>query len=157
MNDDVKKFDETTVAITTKSGEIEAPALTHEMCPGLAVTMAPYGVFTVTHTATGMKLCGRFERCGTAISILVKFQMIAKAHDLNWSDWDDGSERRFSESFGGEVPFDGAETISMGETRKMTIREWMGSIRGDFFFNEFPWEDVNPLQEAKDNLRLLGS
>ena len=55
----------TTIIKTTKKGDQERPALIHECCPGLAVTMSSFGRFTVTHTVSGKKICPTYPQSQT--------------------------------------------------------------------------------------------
>jgi len=45
---------EVTVEIRTEGGPRNVPGLSHKACPGLVVTMYPFGMFQVTHTETGL-------------------------------------------------------------------------------------------------------
>lgn len=142
---------ETEVELQGPSGRRTAPALVQEDCPGLAVTMQPFGVFTVTHIGTGMKLCNEFQRASSAILAMSQFALVAAMKGATWEDLDQESALKLMQDAGSEaVPFDGYTSTSKDGTRKMTISEWFQSVRLPMW-DEFPWEDQDPFEGAIDN------
>ena len=111
-------------------------------CPGLAVTTARFGRFTVTHIATGLRVVpGVYERCDNAIRDTAKLALIAKIHGFSW-DCDDPKEK-FNAVRGNPVPFEGATTITSEGESPMSISSWMQHLCA------LPWEELTPLDEAK--------
>lgn len=149
---------ETTVVIGRESGQRRTvPALMHERCDGLAVTMFPFGVFSVTHTRSGMSLCNSSERASTALLNMSQFALVADLAGKSWTDVGNAQEaadllKSVDER---EVPFDGCTTTSRDGTRKMTVGEWFRTIRIPVF-DEFPWEEKDPSTEAIENMERIG-
>ncbi len=151
-NEMIGSFEQTEVPIDTDEGKVNVPALTHELCPGLAVTMGVFGLFTVTHINTGMKMCGSFGRSATAGLIMTKYQLIAKKFGFSWPEYTPDILLPHMES---EVPFKGSTVTNKDGTRNMTVKEWMQHIRCMATFDEFPWEEKHPLDTVAENLEAL--
>tara|TARA_R110001599_G_scaffold333854_1_gene549921 strand:- start:983 stop:1315 length:333 start_codon:yes stop_codon:yes gene_type:complete len=62
--------------------------LTHKSCPGLAVTMRPFGYFTVTHINSGLKICNVYERASSALLVMSQFALVAAMKNKSWSELD---------------------------------------------------------------------
>ena len=153
--DDRHGLSEITVEIRTEGGTRAIPGLTHKACPGLAVTMNPFGVFQVTHINTGRKLCNNYERAASALLAMSRWALIAHMKGKSWFALSQsGAADLISETADEEVPFDGCITISKGVTRKMTVGEWFQHQRIPIF-DEFPWEETDPFELAISNLEKI--
>lgn len=146
---------ESEIEIKTNNKGRLVPSLTNEISPGLAVTMANFGCFAVTHTPTGLRLGGLYERASRALQEASEFALIANAHDKDWTALGkDEVLAWFREIQESKVPFDGYTVTYKGETRKMMVSEWHRSVRG--MHDEFPWEETDPYDEALVNFGKLG-
>ena len=150
MGEQSKQYNGELFRIATKEGERFVPGVTIPECPGLAVTTARFGRFTVTHIATGLRVVpGVYERCDNAIRDTAKLALIAKTHGFSW-DCDDPKEK-FNAVRGNPVPFEGATTITSEGESPMSISGWMYALCAlpweaiDFM----SWEELTPLDEAK--------
>lgn len=129
-----------TCTIQTKDGPREVPALTHELVPGLAVTMANFGLFGVTHVATGKRpMQVEFERFASACLIAAKLAYVAKAAGVRW----DVEVPDLTAMLACKAPMVGRATITDKDgARQMGCGYWLrtsyqvGWLAGD----EFPWE-----------------
>jgi len=138
-----------------EGGEIEVPALAHKSCPGLAVTMFPFGAFAVTHIKTGCKLCSPSERASTAMLTMSQFALVADLMGEAWADMDQAqASQMIKDASPKEVPFDGYTSTSNKGTRKMTVGEWFQAVRFTFP-GEFPWEEKDPFGMAFENFEKL--
>ena len=159
MNDNEQSVDgltETKIQIPVQSGDRKVvPALVHKACPGLAVTMIPFGAFQVTHVKTGRKLCRLYQRASSALLSMSWWALIADMKGQSWADLDQaGSARLIEQAKDDEVPFDGCTSTSEGVTRKMTVGEWFQHQRMPMF-DEFPWEETDPFETAITNLEKI--
>lgn len=147
---------EIAVDLKTSSGEPRTvPGLAHEACPGLAVTMLPFGVFAVTHINTGYRLCHRYQRASSALLAMSCFALIADMEGRSWADLDqDEAVKLINEAADKEVPFDGATRTSVEGIRKLTVGEWFKCHRIPIF-DEFPWEETDPFDTAISNLEKI--
>lgn len=147
---------EMTVEISTEGGTRSVPGLIHKACPGLAVTMHPFGVFQVTHTKTGLKLCSLYQRASKAILAMSWWALIADMEGQSWEDVGTAEASvMISKAKDKPVPFDDCTSTSQGETRKMTVGEWFQHQRMPLF-DEFPWEERDPFELAINNLEKIG-
>ena len=143
---------ETTVEVVSENGKHEVPALTHKSCPGLAVTMFPFGTFGVTHIPTGCRLANVSERASVALLTMSQFALVAKMMEADWSLLDTKTaSAMIADALDKPVPFDGCTSTSQEGTRKMTVGEWFRHVRIPVI-DEFPWEDSDPFEEAINNL-----
>jgi hypothetical protein len=148
-------FTEKMVKIDAQKESMDVPGLIHKSAEGLAVTMQPFGCFTVTHISSGYKMTPLYERAANAILRMSEFAMVAKMLGVSWGDVSKEEARKIiSEAKDKEVPFDNATSISQGVTRKMNIGEWFQSVRMDAL-GEFPCEDIDPFEEAVNNLESI--
>lgn len=146
---------ETTVEINCPDGKVSVPGLIQKDCPGLAVTMAPFGVFTVTHVSTGHKLCNGSQRMACALWTMSQFALVASMKGTSWADLDQGAAvNLIKEAALLDVPFDGYTNTSSQGTRKMTVGEWFQAVRMPVF-DEFPWEEKDPFDEAVQNFEKI--
>lgn len=147
---------EIAVDLKTSSGEPRTvPGLAHEACPGLAVTMLPFGVFAVTHINTGYRLCNSYQRASSALLAMSCFALIADMEGKSWADLGQAEAAKLiSEVADKEVPFDGCTSTSRGVTRKTTVGEWFQDQRMPMF-DEFPWEEFDPFENAIDNFEKI--
>lgn len=143
---------ETTVEVVNENGKHKVPALTHKNCPGLAVTMFPFGAFGVTHIPTGCRLANASERASVALLTMSQFALVAKMMKTGWDLLGmKTANAMITDASGKPVPFDGYISTSQKEARKMTVGEWLRHVRMPAF-DEFPWEDSDPFEEAINNL-----
>ena len=147
---------ETKIQIPVQSGDRKVvPALVHKACPGLAVTMIPFGAFQVTHIKTGRKLCGLYQRASTALLKMSQWALIANMKGQSWADLDQaGSAQLIEQAADDEVPFDGCTSTSQGATKKMTVGMWF-QHRFAFTWDEFPWEERDPCDMALENFEKI--
>ena len=153
---DQPSLNKVTIDITTEDGAVSTPAINHDNCTGLAVTMVQFGFFVVTHAETGLKLSDKYERAGSALLVLSQFALIAKENGFSW---DGGTQSEVTgimkEIYQKPVPFDGATITSKNGTRKQTVIEWIHNLRAiniRGYVDEFPWEEHCPWNDALDNL-----
>lgn len=145
---------ETMVEVTNELGKKQVPALTHKSCPGLAVTMHPFGAFGVTHIPTGCRLANASERASTALLTMSQFALVADMMSTAWDMLDTKTAgAMISDAAGLPVPFDGYTSTSQKETRKMTVGEWFQHVRMPV--DEFPWEEQDPFEQAIDNFSQI--
>src|SRR5690554_3330302 len=148
---------EITVQIRGEAGSSSVPGLVHKSCPGLAVTMAPYGCFTVTHINTGRRVCMGYQRASSALLKMSQFALVAAMRNESWSELDqEGASSLLRDVGPDEVPFDGCTTTSSAGTRKMTVSEWFQFVRLPIM-DEFPWEETDPFEDALQNFELMSS
>lgn len=147
---------EIAVDLNTSSGEPKTvPGLAHEACPGLAVTMLPFGVFAVTHINTGYRLCNTYQRASSALLAMSYFALIADMEGKSWADLGRAEAAKLiSEAAEKEVPFEGGTSTSSEGTRKLTVGEWFRCHRIPLF-DEFPWEETDPFEIAITNLEKI--
>jgi len=147
---------ETTIEIPVMSGEHKmVPAMVHNSCPGLAVTMIPFGAFQVTHIRTGKKLCRLYQRASSALLSMSQWAMIADMKGKSWADLDQaGSARLIEDAKDDDVPFDDCTSTSKGVTKKATVGMWFHLKRMPMF-DEFPREERDPYDMALQNLEQI--
>ena len=156
MNDIGDGFKEIQVTVNVNHSPVSVPGFAHDNCPGLAVTMHPFGAFTVTHIESGMKMCGHYERASNAILVMSQYALIAASKGLSWSDLDSqGAIKIISDASADDVPFDGYTSTSIEGVRKLTVKEWRGSLT-DIFLGEFPWEEHDPFEDAVQSFSKIG-
>jgi hypothetical protein len=149
------RLSEKPVTIHAQSGAITVPGLVHEACPGLAVTMHPFGVFAVTSTKNGVKLCNIYQRASTALLAMSWWALIADAEGKSWEEMSpEDASAMMTGAKDKAVPFEGCTSSSQGETRKMTVGEWFQHQRMPVH-DEFPWEEKDPYEMALENLDAL--
>ncbi|WP_020408975.1 hypothetical protein [Hahella ganghwensis] len=151
------EFTEIQVDIAIRCGiPQKAPGITHKNSPGLAVVMVNFGLFNVTHIPTGMSLSTPYERHSSALLIMSEFALIAHANGFKWDELNtlEEARERISQLRDEPVPFPNATSTSQGVTRPQTISEWVNLSRS--FFDEFPWEEIDPYQLARENLSKCG-
>lgn len=147
------EFEDITVKVAVEKGVVSAPGFVHKACPGLAVTMYPFGCFTVSHISAGTKMCGHYERAANAILVLSQYALIAASKGVSWADLDKGAVIQLIRDAGqDEVPFEGCTSTSSEGVRAMTVQEW----RAGFRVGEFPWEETNPFEAAVKNFSRVG-
>jgi len=155
MSDIVDGFKEAQVKISFDHEVISVPGFTHDNCPGLAVTMTFFGAFTVTHIESGMKMCDHYERASSAILVMSQYALIAASKNVSWSDLDSQEAvKMISDASADDVPFDGYTSTSIKGVRKFTVKEWRDSLTNRFF-DEFPWEERDPLDDAVQNFNKI--
>ena len=155
---DYDEFKETTVYVETNSGKRKVPAIANDLTIslGLAVTMAEFGYFEVTHIKTGMRLGYQSERAVSALLTLSQFALIAHKHGFNWDDLDkDKAIKKISEIGDEPVPFEGRTKTTKGRIDKIKISEWIDSARVFNCIGEFPWEEFRPRDQAIKNLSKI--
>lgn len=146
---------EISVNTLNESKTLTVPGLTHEACPGLAVTMFPFGCFTVTHVNSGLKICNQHERASSALLVMSQFALVAAMKGKSWSELDQAEAVNLIRDAGSdEVPFEGCTSTSKSGTRKMTVSEWFQGVRIPIM-DEFPWEDSDPFERAIDNFQKI--
>ncbi|WP_428398239.1 hypothetical protein [Marinobacter salarius] len=146
---------ETVAQVAGEGGTKTVPALVHESCPGLAVTMFPFGLFSVSHIKTGRRLTSPSERASTALLTMSQFELVARLKDESWEDMDQsGAAKLIKDADSDEVPFDGYTSTSNKGTRKMTVGEWFQAVRFTFP-GEFPWEERDPFEMAFENFEKM--
>ena len=146
---------EVTVEIQTEGDPRNVPGLSHKACPGLAVTMHPFGIFQVTQIKTGLKLCGLYQRASKAILAMSWWALIADMEGQSWEDIGVAEASvMISKASDKPVPFDDCTSTSKGVTRKMNVGEWFQHQRIPLF-DEFPWEERDPLELAISNLEKI--
>jgi len=153
-NECMHGLNQTNIEIKSKDSPegLLVPALLHKNCPGLAVTMHPFGCFTVTHTATGYSVCSTYERAASALLTMSQFALVATMSRKSWASLNTESAFNMIREAGqDEVPFGDCTSTSQGVTRKMTVSEWFQAVRTPFP-GEFPWEEVDPYELAIENL-----
>lgn len=129
-----------TVGITGPGGAHLVRGLVHPAAPGLAVTENPsVGWFTVTHTATGRKVAGPYERAANGMLALAQLSRLA-----NWTA-PDGATISAEITAHGDEPagIPDCTVTSGGVTRPMTKREVFDFVRATWL-SEFPWEESAP-------------
>ncbi|RKR79221.1 hypothetical protein [Marinobacter nauticus] len=156
IEQDTDGLTEIEIEIPVVSGERKmVPALIHQSCPGLAVTMIPFGVFQVTHINTGRKLCRLYQRTSSALLAMSQWALIAHMKGKSWAALSQsGAADLLNETADEEVPFDDCTSTSQGVTRKMTVSEWFQHLRMPLF-DEFPWEETDPFELAISNLEKI--
>lgn len=143
---------ETTVDVVTENRKHKVPALTHKNCPGLAVTMFPFGAFGVTHIPTGCRLANVSERASVALLTMSQFALVAEMMQTTWDMLDmKTASSLIADASDRPVPFDGYTSTSQKETRKMTVGEWFQHVRMPVM-DEFPREETDPFETAINNL-----
>lgn len=148
---------EVIVMIQGEAASSSVPGLVHKSCPGLAVTMAPFGCFTVTHVNTGRKLCGGYQRASSALLTMSQFALVAAMMNKSWSVLGpEGASSLIRDAGPDEVPFNGYTSTSKTGTRKMTVSEWFQIVRLPIM-DEFPWEESDPFEGALQNFEIMTS
>ncbi|WP_339779884.1 hypothetical protein [uncultured Marinobacter sp.] len=141
------------VQIQDKSHAV--PGLTHKSCPGLAVTMYPFGCFAVTHINSGLRVCDAYQRVSSALLTMSQFALVAAMKNKSWSELDQEAAFNLIRDAGpDEVPFDGCTVTSNAGTRKMTVSEWFQIVRLPIM-DEFPWEESDPFEGAIQNFEKM--
>lgn len=124
---------EITVEINSEQEGEAVPGLAHESCPGLAVTMHPFGQFSVTHIPTGYKMTNTYERASSALLVMSQYGLIAGMAGKSWADLDkQGAADMITDCRDIEVPFPDCTSTSIEGTRKMTVGEWFQVMRMPF-------------------------
>ena len=156
MSDIGDGFKEIQVTVNVNHSPVSVPGTAHDNCPGLAVTMHPFGAFTVTHVKSGMKMCGHYERASSAVLVMSQYALIAASKNLSWNDLDSqGTIKMISDASADDVPFDGYTSTSIEGVRKFTVKEWRDSLTTRFF-DESPWEERDPFEDAIQNFAKIG-
>jgi len=155
MNDIGDGFKEIQVTVNVNHSPVSLPGFVHDNCPGLAVTMYPFGAFTVTHIESGMKICGHYERASSAILVMSQYALIAASKNASFQSLDQkGVVSLISDTSADDVPFDGYTSRSIEGVRKFTVKEWRNSLTNRFF-DEFPWEEHDPFEDAVQNFSKI--
>jgi len=156
MSDIGDGFKEIQVTVNVNHSPVSVPGFAHDNCPGLAVTMHPFGAFTVTHIESGMKICGHYERASSAILVMSQYALIAASKSASFKGLDQqGVINLISDAGSDDVPFDGYTSTSIEGVRKLTVKEWRGSLAHSFL-DEFPWEEHDPFEDAVQNFAKIG-
>ena len=119
-----------TLNIPTTKGQIDVQVYNCESCRNLCVTMTSFGVFEITHTESGRKLYGGFERAANAIVEMMKVEVALISEGIDQPL----SMNEFKERIvGSKVKFE--------ELCSMTIMQYINHCRQhEDITNEFPWE-----------------
>ncbi len=148
---------EIAVQIQSHAKKLTVPGLTHKSCPGLAVTMRPFGCFTVTHINSGLRVCDAYQRASSALLTMSQLALVAAMKNKSWSELDQEAAFNLIRDAGpDEVPFDGCTSTSNAGTRKMTVSEWFQIVRLPIM-DEFPWEESDPFEGAIQNFEMMTS
>lgn len=149
-----KTYDGQLFKIATHEGDKYVPGITLEKCPGLAVTMSGIGRFTITHIATGARLCnGNYERCDNAILEMTRLTAIAIAHKFSWED--KNPQEKIKSIANERVPFAAAITTDSDGRRPMTIQSYIEGLRPYIPWRDIDtplWEETHPIDLAEDVL-----
>lgn len=161
MSDAIDEYEdglsETTVQIHSPDKSHKVPGLAHDSCPGLAVTMHPFGCFAVTHINSGLKISNVYQRVSSALLVMSQFALIAAMKNKSWSGLGREAAINLIQDAGSdEVPFDGYTNTSKGGTRKTTVSEWFQIVRLPLM-DEFPWEESDPFEGAIQNFEMMTS
>lgn len=146
--DSTPKWESTEAQIACEGGPKVVPALTNEWCPGLAVTMAMFGLFRVTHIASGRAIGGEYERAANATLELVKWAAVAKAAGFSWAGSAEEVQLAVKACADMPVPFVGATSTGADGTRPLTFSEWRRTFA-------FPWCDEFPFEEESPTALML--
>lgn len=150
-------MEEREVEIHTSAGPRKLMGLTHAWAPGLAVTMHRFGHFNVTHLASGMHVDSKqgFERFWSAVR-----EMLTLAPMIDWTADAKNVAEQIKAKSGEPMPVGNGKVTEKGVERRMTVGEYIRSIRNWIAGDEFPWEggdgpkgDCSRLLEQIDALR----
>lgn len=131
-----------TTQIQTEAGSMTVPALKHKHCKHLCVTMPSFGLFEITHIASGRKVCGNYERAGNAmadmLALSIAFIRIGVSDDATYEDLKQAIKQS-------DIVID-----ELG----MTIPQYITLNR---LVNEFPWEtyEESPFKLVDDRQLVL--
>lgn len=147
---DVPLWEDKNIEIHTKGGRETVKGLVNELCPGLAVTMNVFGIFDITHVASGLTVTKGYERMWNAALGIVQLSFCA-----DWTkDVKDILAALTDEPCG--ISVDHCSITSQGVTRPMTKKEMVDSIRRQQMMDEFPWEGEDaPTYAAQELLEEL--
>lgn len=149
---EVELWDTAEVTIATKKGDTKDRGLVHPRAPGLAVTMAAFGTFDVTHVASGMIVAKGYQRVGSACAVLAA---LAPCADWRLPATELLADLKAHRDEPANVP---RWTITAkGVNRPQTKGEIVQGARNHHFFDEFPWESGadDPMNHAMDILATL--
>lgn len=143
--------------ITTDKGTQPVPGFVLPDCPGLAITLADAGRFTITHLATGMRVsAGNYERFDNALVDLIRLTLIARTYNFCWSDAD--AKESISSLKTEPVPFDECTVHDKDGVRPMAAFHWVRSLTPYMPFRDIdspPWEERHPGDQAEELLNDL--
>ncbi|HSH44425.1 MAG TPA: hypothetical protein VK966_01080 [Longimicrobiales bacterium] len=142
----------TMIKVPGKDGVNDFPALVHDAAPGVGIVVFPWGLFSVTHLRSGMRLNGPYERAANAA---IEAAQWAKVLDLEAAASGDDLVKQVEAAPDDPVPFGGATITDNEGSRTMTRREWFESVMADRgWVVEFPWEEQSPWERADEILGL---
>ncbi|EKF9829452.1 hypothetical protein O1D23_000910 [Vibrio cholerae] len=128
-----------TLTIPTTKGMTNVPAFFVDGVDGLAVTMTNFGSFEVTHTRSGHKIIGGFERYANAVFHMISMYLAMKEAGIEPNSEMELIKKQIIESEHESKYLDGLSVKGYINVMK--------PIMG--FCGEFPWEGDDECPHAK--------
>ncbi|TQQ55753.1 hypothetical protein [Vibrio cholerae] len=129
------------INIPTTKGHIEVPAFFVDEVNGLCVTMVQFGSFEVTHTKSGHKIIGGFERFANAVRHMLSIYLAMQEAGIEPDSDMDSLKKEIIESNHECKHLDG-----------LSIKGYINIMKPIMGFSgEFPWEggDEGPHAEIE--------
>ncbi|CAH8235371.1 hypothetical protein [Vibrio aestuarianus] len=136
-----------TLNIPTTKGHIDVPAFFIDGVYGLAVTMTSFGEFEVTHTKSGHKIIGGYERFANALVEMLSIYLAMREAGINFDAEPEDFKLQIKDSLHQSQYLNG-----------LTIIEYLRIMKPIMGYSgEFPWEggDEGPHAEMEKLMRKL--
>lgn len=127
------------ITIQVPGGTSDVPAKKFDFCELFAVVMPQFGVFGVTHIASGCSLILGLEREKNAEEHLLRLHKASMEAGIP-SNADTDTFKRFSKKAG-----------KLKALNNMSISEYCSVYRNRFYGSEFPWEFGNESPHTRVN------
>lgn len=117
-----------TVSIAFCEGDVSVHGCVPDSwAAGLCISMMTFGMFTVTHINSGMRISRVYDRAIDALLTLTHWAIIAREYKFSWSDV---TVDTFAEHVKWIMPYPIPREIS---DEAMTIKEWTDHIRTECY------------------------
>lgn len=128
-----------TVSIQVPGGQLDVPAIKFDFCDLFAVVMPQFGVFGVTHIASGCSLILGIEREKNAEEHLLRLHKAAiEAGIPSGADTDTFKQKA-------------KKAGKLKSLNNLSIDEYCSIYRNRFYGGEFPWEYGNDSPHTRVN------
>lgn len=138
--DGIPLFDTTEVVISTPGGTRTVTGLIHPWIPGLAVTSNHFGVFDVSHLATGGTVVRGYARMWNAARCMTSLSRVCE----DWTLDKDGLKAYLLDR--GDEPAPSAPVIA--SEWHPTRKQLLDLLRNHIAQDEFPWEGPDTPEAA---------
>lgn len=148
----VAPWSEAKITINTAGGDRIVTGLVHPLVPGLAITSRWFGLFDVTHIASGKTIAKGYARMHSACLVAAEFALCA-----DWRQDAEGISDELGKTKDEPAGHPNAKSVTGGVESPMTKGSIVEMLRGSIpKLDEFPWEGPdNPNAYCYGVLKVL--